>query len=133
MKVEIWAEVTCPWCGLGSHRLDRAVERFEHGDEVEVVHHSFPLSSSFPVDETFSVREALLRRHGMDHLVPALETVLGHPANLGLDLTTVLPELTMAPHVPMLAPLLPLYEASLAKAHDEARCLGSALTGRPAA
>ncbi|MGX1364975.1 putative DsbA family dithiol-disulfide isomerase [Streptomyces canus] len=49
MKIEIWAEVTCPWCGLGSHRLDRAVERFEHGDEVEVVHHSFPLSSSFPV------------------------------------------------------------------------------------
>ncbi|MFJ9382035.1 DsbA family protein [Streptomyces sp. NPDC101455] len=65
MKIEIWAEVTCPWCGLGSHRLDRAAERFEHGNEVEVVHHSSPLSSSFPGDETFSVREALLRRHGM--------------------------------------------------------------------
>ncbi|MFH9551983.1 FMN-dependent NADH-azoreductase [Streptomyces sp. NPDC017435] len=72
-------------------------------------------------------------KHGMDHLVPTLETVLGHPANLGLDLTTVLPELTMAPHVPMLAPLLPMYEASLTRAHDEARRLGSALTGRPAA
>jgi predicted DsbA family dithiol-disulfide isomerase len=66
MKIEIWAEVTCPWCGLGSHRLDRAVERFEHGDEVEVMHHSFPLSSSFPVDQTFSVHDALLRKHGMD-------------------------------------------------------------------
>ncbi|MEW2119933.1 DsbA family oxidoreductase [Streptomyces sp. NPDC005474] len=65
MKIEVWAEVTCPWCGLGSHRLDQAVERFEHGYEVQVVHHSFPLSSSFPVGETFSVREALLRRHGM--------------------------------------------------------------------
>ncbi|MEU5307893.1 DsbA family oxidoreductase [Streptomyces sp. NPDC021562] len=65
MKIEVWAEVTCPWCGLGSHRVDRAVERFEHGDEVEVVHHSFPLSGSFPVGETFSVRDALLRRHGM--------------------------------------------------------------------
>ncbi|KND32769.1 DsbA family oxidoreductase [Streptomyces acidiscabies] len=65
MKIEIWAEITCPWCGLGSHRLDRAVERFEHGNEVEVVHHSFPLSSSFPEGDTFSVREALLRRHGM--------------------------------------------------------------------
>ncbi|MEX3106472.1 MULTISPECIES: DsbA family protein [unclassified Streptomyces] len=66
MKIDIWAEVTCPWCGLGSHRLDRAVERFEHADEVEVVHHSFPLGGSFPVGETFSVREALLSRHGMD-------------------------------------------------------------------
>lgn len=72
-------------------------------------------------------------KHGMDHLVPTLETVLGHPTNLGLDLTTVLPELTMAPYVPVMAPLLPLHEASLTRAHDEARRLGSALTGRPAA
>jgi FMN-dependent NADH-azoreductase len=36
-------------------------------------------------------------KHGMDHLVPALETVLGHPADLGLDLTTVRPEPTTAP------------------------------------
>ncbi|MFJ9749430.1 DsbA family oxidoreductase [Streptomyces chartreusis] len=65
MKVEIWAEVTCPWCGLGSHRVDRAVERFEHSDEVEVVHHSFPLGGSFPTDRTVSVREALLSKHGI--------------------------------------------------------------------
>ncbi|MEU9048348.1 MULTISPECIES: DsbA family oxidoreductase [unclassified Kitasatospora] len=65
MKVDIWSEVTCPWCGLGHHRLQRAVKRFEHAGEVEVVHHSFPLSSSFPEGRTFSVREALLRRHGV--------------------------------------------------------------------
>ena len=72
-------------------------------------------------------------KEGMDHLVPTLETVLGHPANLGLDVTTVLPELTMAPYVPMMAPLLPMHEASMTKAHDEARRLGSVLTGRPTA
>ena len=31
MQVEIRAEVTYPWCGLGGHRLNRAVHRFEHG------------------------------------------------------------------------------------------------------
>lgn len=65
MKVDIWAEVTCPWCGLGNHRLATAIKRFEHADEVDLVHHSFPLSSSFPEGDTFSVREALLHRHGM--------------------------------------------------------------------
>ncbi|WP_399887194.1 DsbA family protein [Streptomyces sp. BBFR51] len=65
MKVEIWAEVTCPWCGLGSHRVARAVERFEHSDEVEVVHHPFPLGDSLPTDRTISVRELLLRKYGM--------------------------------------------------------------------
>ncbi|MFE9449726.1 DsbA family protein [Streptomyces sp. NPDC006739] len=63
--MDIWSEVTCPWCGLGHHRLERAVERFEHAGVVEVVHHSFPLSSSFPEGRTFSVREALLRQHGV--------------------------------------------------------------------
>ncbi|KKD09196.1 DsbA family oxidoreductase [Streptomyces sp. WM6386] len=65
MKVEIWSEITCPWCGLGSHRLDRAVERFEHGDEVEVIHRSFPISDSFAVGSTVSVREATLRKYGL--------------------------------------------------------------------
>jgi predicted DsbA family dithiol-disulfide isomerase len=65
VKVEIWAEVTCPWCGLGSHRLDRAVERFEHAGEVEVVHRSFPLGGNFPADRTVSVREALRSQHGI--------------------------------------------------------------------
>lgn len=65
MKVDIWSEVTCPWCGLGNHWVAKAIERFEHADEVELVHHSFPLSSSLPEGDTFSVREALLRRHGM--------------------------------------------------------------------
>lgn len=65
MKIEIWAEVICPWCGLGNHRLNQAVEQFEHGDEVEVIHRSFPLSDGFPTDSTIGVREALLHKHGM--------------------------------------------------------------------
>ncbi|MEV6325483.1 DsbA family oxidoreductase [Nocardia sp. NPDC051787] len=64
MKVEIWSEITCPWCGLGSHRLDRAVERFEHSDQIEVVHRSFPLSSGFPENRTLSVREAVMAKYG---------------------------------------------------------------------
>ncbi|MFG2025921.1 DsbA family protein [Streptomyces sp. NPDC048825] len=65
MKVEIWSEIACPWCGLGSHRLDRAVERFEHSGHVEVVHRSFPLGSGLPEDRTLSVRELVLAKYGV--------------------------------------------------------------------
>ncbi|MDX2937763.1 DsbA family oxidoreductase [Streptomyces ipomoeae] len=67
MRIEIWAEITCPWCGLGSHRLDRALEQFEHGDEVEVVHRSFPLTDGFdiPGGGAISVREATMQKTGM--------------------------------------------------------------------
>ena len=43
MKIEIWADLICPWCGLGLHRLDRALAAFAHRDQVEIVHHSFQL------------------------------------------------------------------------------------------
>lgn len=68
-------------------------------------------------------------RHGLDYVVPALETVLGREELLGLDVTTVTPELTMAPHTPALANLLPLHEASMADAHDRARALAATMTG----
>ncbi|MGP3930911.1 hypothetical protein [Nonomuraea sp. KM88] len=29
MKVELWSEAAFPWCGLGGHRLARAVEHVE--------------------------------------------------------------------------------------------------------
>ena len=69
---------------------------------------------------------------GLDYVVPALEALLGRDDMLGLDVTTVIPELTMAPHAPVLASLIPMHEASLAAAHDQARRLAAAL-GTPSA
>ncbi|MFJ5292581.1 FMN-dependent NADH-azoreductase [Streptomyces sp. NPDC088348] len=63
-------------------------------------------------------------REGLDYVVPTLEAVLGR-AVLGLDVTTVIPELTMAPVAPALAPLLPLHEASMTASHDKARTLAT--------
>ncbi|MDX2937762.1 FMN-dependent NADH-azoreductase [Streptomyces ipomoeae] len=68
--------------------------------------------------------------HGKDHLVPALETVLGDPHALGLALTTLTPELTLAPHNPAMSTLIPLYEASLADAHEQARRLAETIGRR---
>jgi len=66
-------------------------------------------------------------REGYDYVVPVLEAILGHEDLLGLDVTTVVPELTMVPHAPALASLLPKHEASMALAHDRARELAAAI------
>ena len=66
-------------------------------------------------------------RHGLDYVVPILEALLGHEDMLDLDVTTVIPELTMAPHTPALAALLPKHEASMANAHDRARELAATI------
>ncbi|GII87887.1 protein disulfide-isomerase [Sphaerisporangium siamense] len=66
MKVQIWADVICPWCGIGRHRLKAALERFEHADEVEVVHRSFQLDPGAPVGVSRPVAEMLTAKYGMD-------------------------------------------------------------------
>jgi predicted DsbA family dithiol-disulfide isomerase len=46
MKVEIWSDVACPWCYVGTARFERAVE--QTGLDVDVVYRSFELDPTVP-------------------------------------------------------------------------------------
>ena len=48
MRVDVWADIVCPWCYLGKARFAAALSQFEHRDEVEVVYHSFELDPGGP-------------------------------------------------------------------------------------
>src|SRR3712207_4509538 len=64
MKVEVWSDVVCPWCYIGKRRLETALERFPHRDEVEVVWRSFQLDPSVPEGETHATLPALAAKYG---------------------------------------------------------------------
>jgi predicted DsbA family dithiol-disulfide isomerase len=64
MQIEIWADIVCPWCGLGSHRLQHALDAFEHRDETEVAYRSFQLDPSFPEGTSIPVVDLLARKFG---------------------------------------------------------------------
>lgn len=64
MKVEIWADVICPWCGLGSRRFERALEAFEHRDQVDLHYRSFLLAPHLPEGTSVPVAEKLAENHG---------------------------------------------------------------------
>ncbi|MFJ7948921.1 FMN-dependent NADH-azoreductase [Streptomyces sp. NPDC096354] len=74
-------------------------------------------------------------REGFEYVQNYLQAVLG--GMVGLDVEFIVPELTMAPHNPAMAELIPLAEASKAKTHEEALSKGKAAaakaTGRAAA
>ena len=65
MDVEIWSDVVCPWCYLGKARFERALEGFEHRDEVNVVYRSFELDPTAAVDVTTPTVELLSSKYGM--------------------------------------------------------------------
>jgi predicted DsbA family dithiol-disulfide isomerase len=65
MQVEIWSDVVCPWCYLGKHRFEQALESFPHRDQVTVVHRSFELDPTAPTGVTTPTVELLASKYGM--------------------------------------------------------------------
>ena len=64
VQVEVWSDVVCPWCYIGKRRLEAALERFPHRDQVEVVWRSFQLDPSAPEGETHPTLPVLAAKYG---------------------------------------------------------------------
>ncbi len=87
MLIEIWSDVVCPWCYIGKRRLESALTRFPHRDEVEVVYRAFELDPTAPEVGTESVAEALGRKYGGGpaHARTTMQRVSDVAAGVGLD------------------------------------------------
>jgi predicted DsbA family dithiol-disulfide isomerase len=64
VRIEVWSDVVCPWCYIGKRRLEAALERFPHRDQVEVVWRSFQLDPSAPEGHTHPVLQTLAAKYG---------------------------------------------------------------------
>jgi predicted DsbA family dithiol-disulfide isomerase len=65
VEIDVWSDYACPWCALGTARLDVALAGFEHGDAVTVAHRAFELDPSAPASSGASSEEAVSRKYGM--------------------------------------------------------------------
>jgi predicted DsbA family dithiol-disulfide isomerase len=64
VQIEVWSDVVCPWCYIGKRRLETALSRFDHADEVEVAWHSFQLDPTHPKGLQVPVYEMLAKKFG---------------------------------------------------------------------
>ncbi len=65
MQIDVWSDYACPWCALGTARLEVALRDFEHGDAVTVAHRAFELDPRAPATSAASSEEAVSRKYGM--------------------------------------------------------------------
>lgn len=65
MRVEVFFDVACPWCYIAMRRLERALETFEHREEVEVVWRSFELAPDMPSRVAYTTAEQLIHVKGI--------------------------------------------------------------------
>ncbi|HWH95449.1 MAG TPA: DsbA family oxidoreductase [Baekduia sp.] len=64
MELEIWSDIACPWCYVGKRRMEAALARFEHRDDVTVTWRSFELDPSAPAEHGISHAELIAQKYG---------------------------------------------------------------------
>jgi predicted DsbA family dithiol-disulfide isomerase len=87
LRVDIWSDVICPWCAIGKANLDRALERFDGADRVEIVWHSFELDPNAPAALAGDHAEQLARKYGMpvEQARKSIDRVVTTARGVGLD------------------------------------------------
>lgn len=66
VRIDIWSDIVCPWCYVGSRRLDAALASFPHADDVEIVWRSYELDPNAPPERPGTYVEHLARKYGID-------------------------------------------------------------------
>jgi len=56
MKIEFVSDVACPWCAVGLHALERALEKIGPGIEVELSFEPFELNPTMPPEGADTVQ-----------------------------------------------------------------------------
>jgi predicted DsbA family dithiol-disulfide isomerase len=83
MKVEIWSDVVCPWCFIGSCRLERALADYPNRADVEITWRSYQLDPGLAKRYDGSERGYLVARKRM--MPEQVDAVLSHVTRLGAD------------------------------------------------
>lgn len=65
MNIDIFSDVVCPWCFIGTRRLQRALASFDPPVDVTIRHHPFLLDPDTPA-EGKNIAEYLRTHYGRD-------------------------------------------------------------------
>ena len=65
MKVEIWSDVTCPFCYIGKRNFESALSQFKDTDGVEIIWKSFELAPGFKTEPAKNMHQFLAEHKGI--------------------------------------------------------------------
>jgi predicted DsbA family dithiol-disulfide isomerase len=63
--IDIWSDVVCPFCYLGTRQLAEALTHFEQADRVILHHRAFELDSHAALHHDESLEELVARKYAM--------------------------------------------------------------------
>jgi predicted DsbA family dithiol-disulfide isomerase len=81
MLIEVWSDIACPFCYIGKRRLQGALARFPHRDDIRVQWRSFQLQPQLVTDASRRINEYLASAKGMP--MAQVEQMQAHVAAMG--------------------------------------------------
>ena len=95
MRIDVWADLVCPWCFIGKRRLQRALADFQHdskNDDVQIVHRAFQLDPSAsthsePTVDHLAAKYSVTRDQALDMMSEVTEVAAGEGLDYHLDRT----------------------------------------------
>lgn len=64
MKIEIWSDYACPFCYIGKHRFEKALQNFPEREHITVEFKSFQLDPNAPYYDGEDYYESLAKKFG---------------------------------------------------------------------
>lgn len=116
IRIDLFTDIVCPWCLIGTARLDQALADLDSGTKVEIYHHPFLLDPNTP-EEGQNTKERLKAKYGGDiDAMQARVEAAAREAGVPLDLSVQpMSYPTVKPHT-LIRHAAPGHQYSLAKA-----------------
>jgi predicted DsbA family dithiol-disulfide isomerase len=64
-EIDVFSDFVCPWCLIGTHRLERVLDDLDLGDETRIRYRPFMLDPNTP-PEGKNIPDELRRKYGRD-------------------------------------------------------------------
>lgn len=102
MVVEIWSDLTCPFCYIGKKRFENAVRKMDGPEKMVVVHKSYLLDPQYHQPGGESMKDYLIRSKRLDAERFAVMTAqieeMAKQEGLTIDLNRTIPANTQKAH-----------------------------------
>ncbi|WP_418125791.1 DsbA family oxidoreductase [Variovorax sp. 160MFSha2.1] len=85
LRIDLYTEITCPWCIVGQYRLDKVLAQGFAGLAADIRHHPVLLMPDAPASGTY-IPDLLRSRHGITDPAIAFSRVESEARSSGLEL-----------------------------------------------
>lgn len=87
MKIDIWSDITCPFCYIGKRKLEMAMAQFPHTGDVKIVWHSYRAHPDIQYEEGRDIHDFLIGKEGMtpDQAIQLNTQITTMARKFGLD------------------------------------------------